>query len=374
MVYIRTTIFLLYLVMLLHGYTIYAQSKEKINNKPSSFNLHIHTLSFIKNNEYFNPIVEGHTLAGYHIHPYLKYATSENITTSFGFFARRNWAEPQLFSLIAPTFSLQYKQGAITFLIGNLQGGSFHRFIQPLYNIERSLTGAPESGLQLYYNNKHTFLDMWLHWITLLNKQNNIPEELVAGLSFEQVLGHISAATIKVPFQVILYHLGGQGIAVKDFSLWVGTIGGRINLRINEHSFLKSICLDNYYIANRYIKKVSRPFKTGHALLSQLTFHTNWFTIQGSYWNSYGFSSENLGHPLYQSITITNKQVTYQEKYRHLLLLNIEFLHQVTNQLQLVLQINPYYDISHHLFEHEAGLYITYSPCFKLNIPFEDCD
>jgi hypothetical protein len=372
MVPTRTAIWFLCIVMLFHGHIVHAEDKKKIINNSSLLHLHIHTLSFIKNSEYFNPIVEGQTLAGYHLYPYIAYKTSENIITSFGFLAQRNWAELQLFSLIIPTFRLQYQQGATTFLIGNLCGGHFHRLIQPLYNVEKELTSGPETGVQVYYNSQRTFLDIWLHWITLLNKQNNIPEELVAGLSFEQILGHISTATIKVPLQVMLYHLGGQGIAVKDFSMWLCAIGGCVDFQLSENSFFKSISLNNYYITNRYVKKVLRPFKAGYAFFSQLSLYNHWLTLQGSYWNSHGFSSENLGHPLYQSITIINKQITYQEKHRHLLLLHIAFLYQVTNQLQLVLHIDPYYDISHHLLEHEAGLYITYSPCFKLSTPYEE--
>ncbi|MHB9147427.1 MAG: hypothetical protein ACYC2U_03240 [Candidatus Amoebophilus sp.] len=371
MTYTRTSIWFLYIVVLLHGYITYAENNEKVINNPPLLRLHIHTLSFIKNNEYFNPIVEGHTLAGYHVHPYIKYIASQDITTSFGLFTWRNWAEPQLFSLIVPTFRLQYQQRATTFVIGNLHGGNFHRLIEPLYDIERSLINGPETGLQIYYNNQYTFLDIWLHWLTLLNKQNNTPEELVAGLSFEQVLGHISAATIRIPFQLMLYHLGGQGIVIKDFSLWVGAIGGCINLQLSENSFFKNISLNNYYITNRYVKKVVRPFKTGHAFLSQLIFYNNWFTLQGSYWNGYGFSSENLGHALYQSINITNKQVNYCDKHRHLILLHLCFQHKLTNKLKLILQINPYYDITHHLLEHEVGLYIRYSPCFSLDTPVE---
>jgi len=371
MIYTRTSIWLLYIAVLLQAHITYANNKEEITNNPSSLSLHIHTLSFIKNNEYFTPIVEGHTLAGYHIHPYIKYTASEGLTTSCGLFTHRNWAEPQLFSLIAPTFRLQYKQQATTFLIGDLRGDNFHRLIEPLYDIERSLINGPETGLQIYYSSQHTFIDLWLHWLTLLNKTNNIPEELVVGLSFEQILGHISAATIRIPFQLMLYHLGGQGIAVKDFSLWVGAIGGCIDFQLSENSFFKNISLNNYYITNRYIKKVARPFKTGYAFLSQLTFYNNWFTLQSSYWNGYGFSSENLGHPLYQSINITNKQVTYHDKHRHLILLHLCFQHQLTSALKVALQINPYYDIIHDMLEHEAGLYITYSPRFNLNTPVE---
>ncbi|OJW70315.1 MAG: hypothetical protein BGO68_02475 [Candidatus Amoebophilus sp. 36-38] len=347
--------------------TNHAQPENEIipNNK-ATLNFHIHTLHFIKNNEYFTPIVEGHTLGGYHLHPFLAYQTSENVTTKLGFFIRRYWAEKKLFSTIIPTLTLRYQKQAARFLIGNLKGGSAHQLIRPLYDRERILQVIPETGLQMRYINKHTFLDIWLDWLTLLDKPNNVPEELIAGLSFEQLLAQISSIKITIPVQILLYHLGGQGISIKDFSLWIGTLGGRITFPVSDQGFLKNICLDNYYVANHYVKKIARPFKTGHAFLGQLTFHTSWFRLQGSYWNSYGFSSENLGHPLYQSISISNKQVSCQEKHRHLLLLHIDYQYFLTTQLKLVLQIDPYYDINHDLVEHEAGFYVSYRPSFSL--------
>jgi hypothetical protein len=367
MIVIRIVSLAIFLVSLASVTITHAQSENVITpSNKNSLHLHIHTLSFIKNNEYFNPIVQGHTLAGYHLHPFISYKTYDNITTKLGFFLRRNWGEAKLFSDMVPTFTLRYQQQNFSFLIGNIDGGTAHRLIQPLYDLERTLQGIPETGLQMRYITKSTFLDIWLDWLTLLDKKKDIPEELVAGISVEQRLAYISKIRIGIPLQIMLYHLGGQGITAKDFSLWIGSIGIRIHLKLGKQKLLKNIEFNNYYIANQYVKKVARPYKTGHAFFSQLSLNTNWFTLQGSYWNSYGFSSENLGHPLYQSISIINQQVIHQEKNRHLLLLHIGYKYPITKELKFILHVDPYYDINHHLVEHEAGFYVSYQPRFSL--------
>lgn len=354
-------------VVLLRGGVSWAQPEIlQPSDKYNKLSLHVPTLSFIKNNEYFGPFVEGYTLAGYQLHPYINYITFSGITTKFGLFLERNWASTKFLSRGFPTFTLQYKHGNTGFVIGTLDGVRQHRLLPPLYNQERTLTQNPETGFQIYHANKRTVIDLWLHWLTLLDKPNHTPEELMAGFSCEQLLIETDLFTLQLPLQITLYHLGGQGITVKDYSLWIGALGGRMDFSLPTRSFLKKLGLAVYYVANYYMKQAPRPFPTGHGIYGQFTCQNNWITLQASYWNAYGFSSENLGHPLYQSIQLINKHVNYQEKHRHLAFLHVNYTYKLTKELGLVLHIDPYYDLCHHLLEHEAGLYISYRPCFEL--------
>lgn len=356
----------IFLVSIVYGNTSYARIEKAIGDNKPRLDFHVRTLSFIKNNEYFTPILEGHTLAGYQVHPLLGYIASENISTKLGFFIRRYWAESKLVSKIIPTFRLKYQNQSFKFLIGNIQGGIKHRLISPLYDKEIILRGDPENGFQINYIAKNTFLVMWLDWLTLLDKHNNTPEELLAGLSFEQRLIKTSRVTIRIPLQLTLYHLGGQGILVKDFSLWMGAIGANIKFNIGSDQFLRSIELNNYCLANAYIKQVKRPYKLGYGFLNQIVFNTKWFKVGGNYWNGYGFSSENLGHPIYQSISIIDKEVKYREKHRQLILLHLSHESGLAKDLKLIFHLDPYYDINKQVIEHEAGFYLNYKPSFKL--------
>lgn len=355
-----------FLVSIVYGNTSYARIEKAIGDNKPRLDFHVRTLSFIKNNEYFTPILEGHTLAGYQAHPFLAYTASENISTKLGFFIRRYWAERKLFSKIIPTFTIKYQNQSFKFLIGNIHEGIKHRLISPLYDKEIILRGNPENGLQINYLDKNTFLDIWLDWLTLLDKHNNTPEELVAGLSFEQRLIKTSRVTIRLPLQSTLYHLGGQGIPIKDFILWMGAIGANIKFNIGSNQFLRSIELNNYGLANAYIKQVKRPDKLGYGFLNQIIFNTKWFKLEGVYWNGYGFSSENLGHPIYQSISIIDKQVKYREKHRQLILIHLSHKSRLAKDLKLIFHLDPYYDINKQVVEHEAGLYLNYKLSFKL--------
>lgn len=328
--------------------------------------LGINTLSFIKNSEYFNPLVQGHTLLGHQIHPYLSFYPAMHLRVDLGVFTRRDWADTRFLSKAEPTFTFKYQNQGFALLLGNIEGGVHHRLIAPLYDWERMLLRAPEPGLQLQYNQARTFLDGWLDWLTLLRKQDGTPEELAAGISFDQILMQSQQVALGLPIQVMLYHLGGQGIPTKDYSLFFGAIGGRLGVQVSEHRLLRSVCFENYYVANQYIKEVARPFRSGQAFYSNLTFKTACIAITGSYWYGRGFSSENLGTPLYQSIAILDKQVQHQEKVRQLFLLRLLYEYHLTDGVSFGLHLEPYYDFRNNLLEHAEGFYMTYRPCFRL--------
>lgn len=328
--------------------------------------LDFNTSSFIKNSEYFGPYVVGHTLAGYQLHPHLKYTTTSGILTKLGVWLQQDWASPKFFSKRFPTFTLQYQSGVTTFLIGTLDGIDKHRLLRPLCDGERLLTQMPETGFRIYHVSETTFVDLWLHWLTVLNKKKEIPEELLAGLSCEQVIFKASGFTMHLPLQLMLYHVGGQGIAVKDYSLWMGAIGDCINFHMSDSSLVKDYSLAGYYVTNLYVKQPHRAVKRGHGFYGEATCRMAWLKLQLSYWHAYGFNSENFGHPLYQTYACISTQAKPQDIYRHLIFLHIIGTYHITNALTLVLHIDPYYDLKHRLLEHEAGLYLSYNLSLKL--------
>ena len=326
----------------------------------------INTLSAIRNTEYFGPIIQGHTLLSHQIHPYLRFYPAEHLRVDLGVFTRRDWADIRFFSGAEPTLSFKYQHRGFLLLLGNMEAGNQHRLIAPLYNEAWMLLRAPVPGLQLQYTQGLTFVDVWLAWLTLLRQQDSIPEELAAGISFAQGLIQSQQFNLELPIQGMLYHLGGQGIPTKDYSLFSGAIGIKLGMQVNGYKLLKGLCLESYYVASRYIKEVARPFRYGQGFYGSLTCKTAWVAIVGSYWYGHGFSTENIGSPLYQSMTILNKQVKYQAKVRELFLLRLLYEYQLADGVTLGLHLDPYYDFGNNLLEHAEGLYISYRPCFKL--------
>jgi len=336
------------------------------SSKDATLLFNCNTCSFIKNNEYFGPYLEGHTIAGYQLNPHLNYNTVAGIVTKLGVFVQQDWASTKFFAQVSPTFTLQYQSGVNTFLIGTLDGIDQHRLLSPLSASERMLTEMPETGFRIHHLSKTTFADLWLHWLTLLDKKKGIPEELIAGFSLEQVLVQIDNFTMQLPFQLLLYHQGGQGILIKDYSLLMGAIGNRIKFHIGANSIFRELSLALYYVMNQYIKKPHIPVKRGHGLYGEVICNTAWLIFKISYWNAYSFSSGKIGHPIYQTNYCRETKAQPKDLYRHLIFLHLIGTYHIANGLTLVLHIDPYYDLKHRLFEHEAGLYLNYNIAFKL--------
>ena len=326
--------------------------------------LGVNTLSFIKNTEYFNKIVNGKTLLGYQISPYLSFHPSPNLRIDAGIFARKNFGDPQFFTKFEPIFTIKYQQNDFALLFGNIEGSLNHRLIEPLYSFERMLLRRLENGFQLQYINEHIFLDTWLDWLTLLNKKDSLPEEIVSGISLNYALINHTRFTLQLPTQFLLYHSGGQGLNFNIYNLFFGALGGNCRFKINPYNFLQELSLENYYVVNRYSGAVSLPFKKGEGFYSNLIFKTKRFHVMGSYWHGAGFSSENLGGLLYQSASIIDKQVNHIEQLRTLCILRFLYDWQLTDEITISLRFEPYYDFNNSLFEHTEGFYINYRPYF----------
>jgi hypothetical protein len=342
------------------------KNRMDLFDQPGALWIGVNTLSFIKNDEYFGPIIQGHTLVGHHIHPYLSHHPTKYIQVKGGVFMRRDWADTHFFSKLYPTFSIQYQSQDFKLLLGNIETKPGHHLIRPLYNPERFLFRGSEPGLQVQYIGRYTWVELWLEWLSLLDKQTNKPEELGVGWCFDQVLLKNTRAKLSIPIQLFLYHLGGQGILVQSYSLLLGALGVKCNFLLSDYGWLQSLKFENYGVFSRYMKEVVRPFKQGQAFYSKVNLKTAWLDIGVSYWQGNGFISEDLGDPLYQSIAWINQKVASQEKNRQLLLLDFDYTYQLTTQMDISIHLAPYYDLKNHWLEHSAELYVTYHPLFEL--------
>lgn len=103
----------------------------------------LNLLGFSKNNEYFDTIIEGYTLLGYQINPFVSYHLAKNIRLDAGAYFQKDFGN-QDFSTIAPTLSLKIQKKPFRLIFGNLEGSLNHRLIEPLYDFERVINSRLE--------------------------------------------------------------------------------------------------------------------------------------------------------------------------------------------------------------------------------------
>ncbi|TSJ80610.1 MAG: hypothetical protein NMK33_04045 [Candidatus Cardinium sp.] len=306
--------------------------------------------SFIDNTEYFNKILEGETIFGFHFLPSLTLLIAKDMGLNLGLIWEKHFGHRKPWDGIKPALSIYYSAQKSSFIIGifSLQD---HALLEPLYLSRKPFI----EGLYFKLANDKSYLSGWLNWLTLLSKKENQPETFTFHLDGAY---YDSNNRIKytIPFQLAIYHLGGQGISVKDYSLWSGASGLSLCF---PGSF--PIHGSSYLLFNSYVKEIERPFKKGWAQLHILDWQMAFLGVSLSYWYGHNFSSENIGHPLYQSIRIADHKVVHYEAIRSLLFLSIYKNWMPRPGITIQAVYRPYYDFKNRLLEYSFACKLVYT-------------
>jgi hypothetical protein len=356
----------------------YSLSQAQLNNtvfedrlpvKPaysSNLYLEINTLGFVKNNEYFNKILEGYTLFGYQLNPKLVYFPSPNVRVEAGVFAWKDFGNNR-YSSLAPTFTIKYQKESLAFVFGTLEGSLSHRLIEPLYDFERVITNRLENGAQFLYNHKYLYLDAWINWESMIYPGSTHQEVLTAGLSSTVKVLDSEAWKVSFPLQFLTWHRGGQ-INTSNLpasTLVNGTAGISIHRSLSPAGFFRHIRTDNYVVYHKDLIANISPFQEGTGSYINMTLGTAWLDIMGSYWHGNRYVSSR-GGPLYQSVSSISDNEGYTEPQRELFILRLLHNSKLTEQLVLSTRLEPIYDFNSKEIEFSFGLYLNYKPKFLL--------
>ncbi|MCT4697016.1 hypothetical protein [Candidatus Cardinium sp. TP] len=313
--------------------------------------------SFIDNTEYFNKIIEGTTIFGFNFLPNLTLVMAQDISLNLGFIWEKHFGHVQPWHGIRPTLSIYYHHPPTTCIVG-IFSPQTTPLLEPLYLQRKPFI----EGLHFRLAKNKNYLSGWLDWRTLLSKKENKPESFTLHLEGACCQGD-SSRTVTLPFHLAVYHLGGQGIQVKDYSLWCGATGFALRF---SNCLGGSIYGASYLLFSRYIKAIDRPFKEGWGQWHTIDWQMPWLGISLSYWYGHNFSSENMGHPLYQSIRIEDRRAVYYERIRSLLFLSIykHWRHRSGVTIQAV--VRPYYDWKNRLLEYGFSSTLTYAHAITL--------
>lgn len=322
----------------------------------------IHTQSFLYNTEYFNKILEGETLFGFHILPSLSLLFAKRIAIQPGLIWQHHFGQPNPWAGFRPTCSTSYHAPNFKLVLGifGLQEQPLH-FIEPLFDPTRPMVRPFIEGLHFKLAGPRGYVMGWVDWLSLLSRKQNQPERFTVHLTTAYRLPHPEGSSCyTVPFQGGIYHVGGQGIAVKDFSLFCGATGILCSF-MQPMRFLKRLDCAGYFLCNTYAKQIDRPFKKGWGQFYCLDWvlPTGGITIR--YWYGAGFSSENIGNPLYQSVRIIDHKVVHIEATRSLLFATGYKYWDPLAHLRIQCSLCPYIDLKNRLVEFSCSLDLTYT-------------
>ncbi|MBL7933080.1 MAG: hypothetical protein JNL60_14330 [Bacteroidia bacterium] len=328
----------------------------------------IQNLNFMKNNEYATYMADGYTLFGYQLNPQIGYTFARNLSLEAGVFIAKDFGKDQ-YHKVLPTFSLRYYKKDFKMVFGNLDGSVNHQLIEPLYNFEKVLTNRLESGAQFVLNTRTFDFDAWINWVNMIYKPSGEKEKLFVRLNLNVLKFRNEKWEFRIPLQFTAVHTGGQIDTLNSGSSTdMAYAGGFVLKRLFASGPLKNVYCDVRYAAreNGYYFDTIAIKSYGDGLLANIGCVTKFNTdVMLSYWNATNFYTE-FGGDLYSSQSRNIAYPKYYESLREIFILRVTQKIELNKGINLMLRLEPNYDMRLTRFDHSYGFYISIDETFWL--------
>jgi hypothetical protein len=369
-----STIVAIFFVSCLSNVPIYSQyypnsfyySCKIDSNLENSLFFRIENSNFLKNNEYFNDIVQGYTLIGYHLSPKLVYYPAKSAKLEVGVHLLK-YSGIEKFTKVLPILSFHYKAGKSTeIILGTLEGTINHQMVDPLFDNEKFFTENIENGLQFLFDTKLYNGDIWINWQNFIFKDDNSQEIFTFGLSNRFFLnGKISKHSFSIPVNLLFVHHGGQ---INETSKPVTTrnncaIGMNYTYK-QDNSLLKYISLESLFVTYKDMSSTHLlPYISGYGIYSQAQLKAGLFDITLAHWFGDFYLSER-GSTIYQ--TASTIYPSYKEPQRALITSRTYFEKEVIKGLHVGADFETFYDLYNFYFDYGYMFYINFNSNFLI--------
>lgn len=361
------------LVLLLYSGLLVAQNIAGINNeyrpveagKTGNLDLQFQSLSFFLNNEYKGNMVDGYTWTGAWLQPKLRYTFSEKLSASVGgHFLRYHGRED--FTITRPWFSVQYRvTDKLTAVFGNLNQNNNHGLLKQLWDPERSMTDAPEEGIQFLYNSKAVDFQLWVDWRQLILKNDPWQEHFTFGWTGDARIYSGKNTQWSVPLHILAYHQGGEidssplGV-VTHYNV---TTGLKMSHQ-SQGSFFNQINVGAYWLGYK-CPDGPEPLKytSGNGWTLMAEMESRWGTFSLDYWSASKFTAP-FGKKLYQSLSDIDWWLS-QDK-RSLASFNYMLKKEIVTDLHFALQTEAVFDLKTSDLSLGLGFYLLINHDFLL--------
>ncbi len=342
------------------------RSTELDSSLNNSISFRVENSNFLKNNEYFNDIVQGYTLIGWFVNPKLIYYPAKNAKIEAGVHFLK-YSGIDSFTRVLPTLSFQYKiNKSIDVIIGTLYGSTNHNLIEPLFRYEYFFTDNVENGLQFLFNTNRYKGEVWINWQEFIFKGEDKQEIFTAGITNRFFLNKKeNKHQFSVPLQILFVHQGGQ---INETSQKLIThnndaIGLSYQYNFSGGSF-KSVGAEQYYLIYKEMSSSNQfNYTLGYGLYTRLFANVSDFSAQASWF--YGDHYISLrGHPIFQSKSGFNNN--YYEKQKALLSGRLMYEKEAIKGLNIGAGLEMYFDLYNYYTDYWYMFYINFNRDFFL--------
>jgi hypothetical protein len=354
------------LLLCFNSYYLSGQSAGEANPVSGVLALRIKSISFIEDNEYFNPIVEGYTLLGFFFQPELIYTPSEKVSLSGGAHILKYYGTEN-FSQIRPVFSTTLHFSKKTSLtLGTLSGPDKHLFLDPHFYSERLYNQYVEDGFQLTHVNDHIFTDTWISWENFIFKGDSAREQFTFGESFRYTSSPIADFMhLEVPVQLQLKHMGGQ---ISDYPQQMESFiniaaGLRLNFDLAEKRLGQAGIEYLQFINKLREGDTIAGFSHGNASWIRLHYSYKKLRFATGYWNAHNFYAPN-GNPIFGSLSVYQPDVVIPD--RRIITNSLSFRFFPASSLELFFGVDVYYDIDLKRADQAYTLHLNFDKLINL--------
>jgi hypothetical protein len=365
---------------------ISGQNREENVTSDGELSLRVKSLTFFKDNEYFNNIgaskfrlisslpafadksqwLEGYTLPGFFFQPELVYSPSKKITLRAGAHLLKYYGLNK-FSQAKPVVSATFNLMAHTSLtLGTLSGSNRHRLFDPLHNSERLYTDYSEDGFQITTSTEHIFSDNWMSWENYVIKGDSTREIFTTGESFKYTSSQLAGfLQFEVPVQLQFKHFGGQ---ISNFPEHVETYfniatGLRVNADLANKRYGR-VGLEYVQFFNGEFPSVPVSGIT-HGSASWYRLHYDYKSLYFGlyYWQSHNYFSPN-GNQIYGSVMDNFSTFVIPDRK---IITNAVFMNLVPESyIDLLAGVETYYDACLKRMDFSITLHLNFDKLIRL--------
>lgn len=358
--------FALFLILCIAANNISGQSTVETKSPKGDLSLRIKSVSFIEDNEYFNPVVEGYTLLGFFLQPELIYTPSEKVSLHAGAHILKYYGTEK-FSQIRPVFSTTlYFSEKTSLTLGTLSGPDKHQFLDPHFYSERFYNKYVEDGLQLSHLDDHFFTDTWISWENFIFKGDSTREQFTFGESFRYTSSLIADfMRIEVPVQLQLKHRGGQ---ISDYpEQTVSFVNLAAGLRMNFDLAGKrygQVGIEYLQFLNSLTPGDSISGLTqGNASWLRLHYLYKSIRFETGYWHGHNFYAPN-GNPIYSSVSDYQPGLVIHDRRIINSSASVKFL--PASSIELYLGVDLFYDVDLSRIDQAYTLHLNFDKLISL--------
>lgn len=362
-------------VLLLHAFVICSLAGAQVDNTAfdqrlkmypqdsNRFSAGLQVMAFGKNNEYFETTIEGYTLFGYQLNPYLSYQIRPTIRLDAGLYVQQDFGN-DTYSRVLPTFTLKLQQKRFNFLIGTLEGSLHHRLIEPLYDFERVLNNRIENGIQFQWMGQQLFADAWVNWERMIYHNDPEQERFVAGVSLSQRLFQRNGWTAEIPLQGLVRHAGGQIDANAEPVTTAFNSATGLVVKREWTTWIREAGVKTYITSFNSLAGDVQPYKRGTGVfINPYLRAARGVGVMLSYWRGDQYLTTD-GGKLYPVVSELSPGVFHQP--REFYMLRVLYEAKISNVLVFAARVEPLYDLYSRSIQYSYGFYLSTSSQFLL--------